>query len=333
MAFAPPLKTIANVMAINHAPSVSSYNLVLGTVHFTDLEHPSDLPIPSMQQTAVHQQAGGTRTVQTFGSQPGPITWKGMFYFTTAVDRVREMKRMEISGKPVMLTWGPFKWEVIVSKFEPTIHHQFEIAYDVTCEVVRDLTGQSTQAASKSVDSANQSLYDQIQVRYQALQFADTSTSAWSTALSAAGQSLSVASPLSNATPSALQQASQAVQNAMSLVQPYVTALEPLIGTSNLQRLFYAQGILSNLTMITSNLGTKATARSIQVIGGSLYAIASKFYSDPSLWTVIAAANGLTGAYLSNKKAITLKIPAKPAASPQSIASNVILANSSSITS
>lgn len=331
MAQVPPLRTVAAVMAINRAPAVSSYNLVLGTVHFTDLEHPSDLPIPSMQQTAVHQQAGGTRTIQTFGSQPGPIAWKGIFYFSTALDRVREMKRMEIAGKPVILTWGPFKWEVIVSKFEPTIHHQFEVAYDVTCEVVRDLTGQSTQAATKSVDSANMSLYDQIQMRYQALQLTDASTASWSTALSSAGQSLAVASPLSNATPSALGQASQAIQNALSLVQPYVTALKPLAGTANLQRLFYAQGILSNLTMIASNLGTRATARSVQVIGGSLYALASRFYGDPSLWTVIAAANGLTGAYLSNEKAIILNIPAKPA--PQTIASNVILANASSITS
>lgn len=323
-------RTIATVQA-KPSNSGTSFNLVLGTVHFSDLEHPENLPLPSAQQIAVHQQAGGTRTIQTFGAQPGPISWKGTFFFYGAVDRMREMQRMQVAGKPVYLTWGPLKWEVIVSKFEPTVHHQYEIAYEVTCEVIRDLTGQSTLASVTSLDSVNQSLFDQIQMRYAQLQALDPTTNVWGTTLASAGSALSVAAPLSNASPSALSQAISSVQNAINTVSPYVDALAPLVGASNLQQFFTAQGILSNLQVIASNLGSGFSAKSVQVIGGSLFGIAAKFYGDPSLWTVLATANNLTSVYLSNQKATTLKIPSQPVTPPQASTNNAILPNASSI--
>lgn len=310
MAAVPALS--ATTAAPPSQPIASSYPLKLGPVAFTDLEHPQSLPIPLTQQIAVHQQAGGTRTVQTFGAQPGPIQWKGTLFFNGAVARMGELRKLLTIGKEVVLSWGPLQWDVIVSKFEADVHHQFEIAYDITCEVVRDRTGQATAASAKSLDAQNQALFDQAQSRFQAL-YAMDPTADWNAQMDASAQQLQNSSPITQASAQQIAQAAAQVQATISTVTTYITPLTSKLDQGSLQKLFLAQGVLSNLQIIAANLGSGNPSKTVIVAGASLVDLATEHYGDPSLWTVIAAANGLWSMSPLSTAGTTIKIPPKPA--------------------
>lgn len=319
MAMVPPLA----VLQAPTNPSIASgspYTLSLGSVTFTDLEHPTKLPIGLAQQVAVHQQAGGTRTVQTFGAQPTDIEWSGLLFYQQATARAGELRKMCALGKPVLLRWGPWSWSVIVSKVGIVVHHQFEIAYTVTCVVVSDKTSHATTATIASVDAKNQALYAQIVARFNALNQSDSTTSSWSSSISATGVQLGLASPLSSATPAAISSALAQVTSTISLVQPYVSALQGSTGSQVAQNLVTAQGVLSGLQLISANLASGNPATAVTVASGSLFTLAAQHYGDPSLWTTIAAANNLTSPFLAQGTAKRLVIPPKPQTSPSSLA-------------
>lgn len=63
--------------------------------------------------------------------------------------------------------------------------------------------------------------------------------------------------------------------------------------------------IQRNITLINQGL----IGRTITVNGGSLYALAAEYYSDATLWTVIANANGLVDPELPAGVSMTLSIP------------------------
>ena len=324
MSMVPPLTSVIKNSGASSVAGGSPYTLTLGSVRFADLEHPTKLPIPLAQQIAVHQQAGGTRTVQTFGAQPGDITWSGLLFYRQATERAGELRKMCALGKPVPLRWGAWSWRVIVAKADLVIHHQFEIAYTVTCTVISDKTSHATNAVIQSIDAKNQALYDQILARFNALNQLDPTTTSWNTSISAVGSQLGVASPLSSATPAQISQALQQVTSTIGLVSPYVSALQSSTGTNVSQQLFTAQGILSGLQVISSNLASGNPAATIVVASGSLFTLAAQHYGDPSLWTTIAAANNLTSPFLPTGTSTTLAIPPKPTVSQNSLsASNV----------
>lgn len=324
MSMVPPLTSVLQSNGVQSVAGGSPYTLTLGSVQFADLEHPTKLPIPLAQQIALHQQAGGTRTVQTFGAQPGDITWSGLLFYREATARAGELRKMCALGKPVPLRWGPWSWQVVVAKADLVIHHQFEIAYTVTCTVISDKTSHATTAAIQSIDAKNQALYDQILARFNALNQADPTTTSWNTSISAVGAQLGVASPLSSATPAQISQALQQVTSTIALVSPYVTGLQGSTGTTVSQQLFAAQGILSGLQVISANLASGNPASAVAVATGSLFTLAAQHYGNPALWTAIAAANNLTSPFLPKGNATTLLIPPKPSSSPNSLAqSNV----------
>jgi hypothetical protein len=312
-------------MAAVPLSKTAAYTLKIGSVAFEDLEHPESLPIPLEQQVAVHKQAGGTKTVQTFGVQPGPISWKGTLFFNGAIARMGQLRTIAAVGKEVQLSWGPLQWDVIVTKFEAEVHHQFEIAYDITCEVVRDRTGQAIVAAQTSLDAQNQALFSQMQARFQSLQVLDPGTSDWADQVDATGQALQNASPISGASSQQLAQTLAQVSATISTVQQYLGPLQSLTGSADLQKLFLAQGILSNLQVISANLGSGNPAKTELVMGASLVELATTHYGDPSLWTVIAAANGLWSMSPLSSAGTTLKIPPKPADSPNALPSNPVV--------
>lgn len=319
MAAVPPLATAATF-------SRNQWTLKLGPFSIqTDIEHPSELPFPLEQQVAVHKQAGGTKTVQTFGAQPGPITFSGAFYYNSAVASTGQLRTILSQGKEVQLSWGPMQWDVIVLKVEPTAHHRFEIAYSVTCEVVRDRTGHATIAAQQSLDAQNQALYSQTQARFQALQAMDPGTSSWADQVDATGQALQNASPITSSSAQQIAQTISQVQATISTVQTYIAPLLPATDSASLQKLFLAQGVLSNLQIIAANLGSGNPAKTEMVMGADLVALATAHYGDPSLWTVIAAANGIWSQSPLTTAGTTLKIPPKPADSSNALPTNPVV--------
>lgn len=312
MAAVPPLT--ATRRGVPSSSPNGQWQLKLGPFSFANpnVEHPQALPFPLEQQIAVHQQAGGTRTVQTFGAQPGPITFTGTLYYNGAVAEIGQLRAVLTAGKTVQLSWGPLQWDVIVQKVEPEAHHQFEIAYSVTCIVVRDKTGHATLAAQASLDAQNQALWDQMQTRFANLQALDPTTSSWAGDVASAGGALQSASPVSAAGPSQIQSAISSVQTVISSVQPYVGVLRVISTQIGAQQLFAAQGMLSNLQLILANLGSGNPAKAVTVLGTSLADLAATHYGDPSLWTVIAAANGLWSMHPLSTAPKTVKIPPNP---------------------
>jgi nucleoid-associated protein YgaU len=65
------------------------------------------------------------------------------------------------------------------------------------------------------------------------------------------------------------------------------------------------------LGRMTANLGSASNnSTTVTVAGGSLFDMASQSYGDPSSWTAIANANGLSDPELSGIQ--TLTIPSQP---------------------
>lgn len=291
----------------------SSYDLAIGNVTFADLEHPQSLPIPLSQQIAVHQQAGGTRTVQAFGVQPGAISFSGTFYFGNALSRAASLRAMATAGQPVTLQYGAWSWLGIISKCDLDIHHQYEVAYSLTFEVIQDNTGQATIATTTSVDTQNQSLFTQATARTSALNNLDSSTSSWTTTMAQVEAALVAVSPLASASNASLTAAISAVTAAIGVVLPYVQGMRSSTTQAGMQSLFLAQGVLSALRLIATNLQSGNPTRTATVAGGDLVELATTLYSDPTLWTVIAQANGLWSMTTLVASGSQLIIPPKPA--------------------
>ncbi len=310
-----PAKTYVGLMS----SASPKYDLSIGAgatkVTFDDLEHPQNLDVKATQVTAIHKQPGGTRTLQPLGMQPDPILFHGMLFTATAVPRAMKLRNILRAGKAVPLSWGPLQWTVVMTRCDINFFHQFQAEYTIEVFVIEENLGEKSTTIVPSIDSKNRDLWNQMDARYQNLQSVDSSTTAWATQEANIGASLATISPVANAQPSQLQQAITALQTFATTVSTYSTALQAVGATPIIsQQLLLSIGILSNVNGILSNLQQKPGAKTVNVLGTSLYTLASLHYGDPSLWTIIAAANGLTTPRTSKEKMTTLVIP--PASSP-----------------
>lgn len=92
--------------------------LVLGPVVFQDFEVPERVRFGGEQRLAVHTLPGGGRVVDAMGASEAPICWEGVFSGGDVALRIRVIEELRRSGAALPLSWGGWRFTVVVESFE-----------------------------------------------------------------------------------------------------------------------------------------------------------------------------------------------------------------------
>lgn len=321
-------------------PTVSGSGL--GPFTFSGLEIPAEISgIGTQQQIAVHKLIGGARQLDAMGVDYAPIVWSGLFFGQGATDRVDQLKALVGAGQPLTLAWHVFSYTVLIRSFEPDERRQYEISYHITCEVVVDNSNPDTSLAPITIDESVANslgiaegltalLVAQAQAAYaQIISQIQTLVASVLTAVNAV-QSI-IASPASGIAAILIPlAAAQTLVSSLVTASDAAIALEPgfagviagsdaltmatslVVTEATMEQESLALSLAGCLGVLSSNLkSVNGSPNTLAVVGGSLFAIAAAQYGDPTLWTAIAAANGLTDPQITGPMILT--IPLNPA--------------------
>lgn len=320
MAAVPPLSSGGPVSSSVSDPQGPA--LTIGGLAFLNNEHPEKLAFPLEERQAVHELIGGGRQVQDLGPQPSQVTWSGCFWDAQAAQKVQTLKRMQVAGQAVPLSWYNDQYSVLIAKFTPTWIHEYRCEYELTVTVVADLSGTFTQGTAVSIDSQTLSMYSTSQIVSQAISgsaaigVTPLDPSVYSN-ISVLGTQLNNATPLAQASPSAISQIMSTINSIQQYLGPYLTTVQNVMATYGstippaLQNLYYnAQKLNNLLQLIGANAQIGQAPNIVQTGGGvTLYHLASQFYGDPTLATTIKQMNGLKSMQLPGGVTQTLKLP------------------------
>lgn len=121
----------------SYSPDVT---LQLGPFIFQGPESPENINFGGAQMLAVHQLVGGDRTVDALGRNDDDITWKGLFFGTTASARAQYLDGLRIAGKALTLKWGKFRYQVVIKSFKPDFQQTYKTPYTIVCTPIKDET-------------------------------------------------------------------------------------------------------------------------------------------------------------------------------------------------
>lgn len=304
--------------------------LNLGQFQFSGFEIPDHMPWGGSQRIAVHELVGGQRVLDAMGRSDRPLEWSGMILGPSAVDRARFLDTMRAQGLPQPLTWGQFSYQVIVHEFEADYRRFFEIPYRISCEVIADLANPVTSLAAAAIDQA---LNDDMNAATGlGATVGDSTLSGLLTTLDTAITAVSSFAHAAQSTINSVLQPLTAVQTRVQLLiastgnllgnvttfggvlpsTPISQATASLTGQLASMSQMGALVQLRNVSgrMRSNLLATKTSQNTVATAGGNLFSIAAKQYGDPTAWTGIAKANGLTDPFVQGTA--VLNIPPQP---------------------
>lgn len=299
---------------------MADLTLKLGDFVFQDAEIPERMPFGGEQGIAVHQFVGGARQLDAMGRNDRPLQWGGLFRGQTAVRRARYLDSLRVAGKPLKLTWHQFAYMVVIRAFLPDMHRTYEIPYVITCEVVEDLTKPIKGTSRPGILGQIQD--DLNAVNSLANLIADNPLTQAVGQFAAAVSLLPGGSRISRAVQQKLlyplQSAQQrtnvligstnSVLEAGAAVSDAASLESQSSAVSQMGNLLNMSGLLGRLS---NNIGAASGgASTVAVGGGNLFDLAAKNYGDPTQWTTIASANGITDPMITG--AANLQIPALP---------------------
>lgn len=280
--------------------SVTQQRLLLGDVNFFKFEVPEEIPnLFGVQKMAIHDFAGGSRTVQQLGAFPFPeIEWRGVFFNgdaigSTAVQRASQLNTYRVQAQPISLVWGPFQYDVIVCEFEVIAKLAQELQYRIKLIPIQDNTTTSSVAASPP--NATQSLFD--------ANMGVTNATLSRTGILLPSVLLFAAANITQAVNTAVTQANGSAQNIPSTTQASIqaqitalqTALQPYINGSNYGQSTGATTLSTSLYTLSTTLGIKQIVpiATIAATNPNLPLLASQYYGNDALWPLIAQYNNL----------------------------------------
>jgi hypothetical protein len=305
-------------------------SLVLGDFVFQEFEIPEEFSYGGAQRLSIKKMLGGVRDIQSLGVDPRPIAWSGTFFPTadglSELDQMLTVKQMADAGQPLTFSFDELYLSVLISEFLPEVRFG-RIPYRITLEVLEDLTAPVSTDADPDADDVINSDLDTA--NSLTTEIDDSALSGLMSTVSSAIDSVSTFVGAAQSTiASVLQPINAAAQRVSSLISstdsilasvgvpagvlPSVPLLSNVatftsqLGATTLQtQLLQLKGVLGRMT---TNLGqVNSSVRTVTVGGGNLFDLASKEYSDPTAWTLIANANNLTEPTLSGIS--TLVIP------------------------
>lgn len=306
--------------------NLTTQRLLLGDVNFFRFEVPDAIPnLFGTQKLAIHDFAGGGRTVQQLGSFPFPdISWQGTFFngdavsgggLATAITRASLLNTYRVMAQPIDLIWGPFQYSVIVAEFEIIGKLEQQLEYRIKVVPLVDNTTTSTQPSSLPNTTAilgNAATGVTIAVGTPVgllipatLRFA------------AAQISLAVTTAIIQANGSAqgITSNTQAVLQAQ--ISAEQLALQPTINGSDFGAASGAiilSASLSTLSTVLNTSNTSPPVTTITVTNPNLYQLAAQYYGDNTLWPLIAQQNNFQDAFPLGT--FTIVIPSTSIQSP-----------------
>ena len=268
--------------------------LTLGTVLFSGFEVPEAIDgLGGTHSLVITDFPGGGRSLQTFGSFPREISWKGHFTGSLAFPRMVQVDRMRVTGTTVQLTYGPFAYLGVVADFEPRPKSQWLVPYTIRFTPVVDQGAAS--AAGSTLQPSEAALNQQLNAMADLM------------------DPLNPQMIITAATGAVLLQTVAAVQQevrsagglgklllketrlfCIGLLNDFIATaavdavnLNPLIASPALDAITYATVSKFILQQPT------APKWQLRAINPDLGAVAQQYYGDSSQWRTIAQANGL----------------------------------------
>lgn len=271
----------------------------VGDVEFTDMEVPEELgDLGAVQSIALHEFAGGIRSIQVFGSFPRAQRWTGILIGTGAHNRARELKRLCTEAEPLTLEYNGWSFFGILTIFKVVAtRSQWEIHYEAEFEPAED----NSQNTQPPVASTPQTLLP------MALQVANNQAN----------------NPASGAilanVPEKVQQIQDSINDALlanfgnlgAVPQPTILGIQQLITTardtlaagpllSTEQATVTAARDLDSTLQVVNWLleNVLPPAAEIDIANPNLFVLAAAYYDgDVSKWELIAKENGLLTPY------------------------------------
>lgn len=302
---------------------------------FSNLEIPESIALGGAQALATHKFPGGARTVQSMGADHDPIEWSGLFLGSTALDRAKYLDFLRVQGLSLNLTFFDSNYTVVIQRFRFNVERYYKVGYSISLEVVADNAQPVTSIAPAGFDAAIGA--DCASMTQLGLSIGNVGLSASISSLSSAclaipsfaGATTAQVNNVLNlaagvtAQVATLKASCQATINSAGVLGGVTVGAVPGIAAASLS----AQNIAGNQYPILQNIGNlsarvtknvtnanlQSSTRTVQVGGGTLFDVAAAQYGDPTQWSAIAKASGLTDPALVGVQ--TLTIPANPAAS------------------
>lgn len=304
--------------------------LILGDFVFSDLEVPERLNWGGDQSLVVQELIGGVRVVDAMGRKDAPIEWSGWFTGAPAFDRAQYLNTQRILGQPLLLGVDGLLFTVVIQTFTANYELAYRIPYKITCVVVQDEATPTTAGSVPGIDDAMQSDMSTASglggiigdgPLSSLLGTVNTAISAVSTFANAAQSTInSVLKPIAAVQTRVgilLSSVVNTTQNVSTLggIMPNTPMAQNVAALNAQVVAFGQQPALNSVQNVMGRMATnlnnlRATAKPVSVAGGNLFQIASKQYGDPTSWTAIAKANGLTDPILQGVQ--TINVPTLP---------------------
>ncbi len=298
----------------------------LGDFAFSRYEIPEKINFGGDQILVVHQLVGGRRVIDAMGRSDAPLEWSGLFQGQTASARARYLDGLRIAGKELELSWGDFRYRVVIASFHAEYERFYQIPYRISLTVAEDKSKPVTQLASAGIDTMITA--DMSTANALGTSIGNTLLSGKLSALSSA---ISTVSSFANAAKSTLNSVLTPLADAQAQVKtliasagntvasvttlggilpnnPIATSAAKLTNQvsamTQLPQLYNLQSVLGRMG---SNIGTIGTgSNTVTQAGGNLYTLAAKAYGSASSWTTLAKANNTTDPKLSGVNTITV---------------------------
>lgn len=129
--------------------------IFLGEFEFTGFEVPEKINLWSGEQrTAKSIALGGVRNIMSLGRNDDDISFSGLFFGSTAYDRVKYLHTMRIAGNPLEFTIWDQSYRVILKRVEFSIERRNKIPYTITLEIIEELSNPTTPLLAGSYTGA-----------------------------------------------------------------------------------------------------------------------------------------------------------------------------------
>lgn len=301
--------------------------LFLSDFQFGALEIPSEIHFGGAQHLSVHELVGGGRVIDAMGRNDRAVEWSGLLLGREATQRARFLDGLRIGGLSMALSWGEFRYSVVVREFDATYQRSYQIPYRIVCEVLQDKTTPILVPGTTPIDA--QVTADMAALSAKVVDVGDAKLTGLLGVLQTAVSAVSSFAKAAQSTINSVTQPLAAVRTQVNILQASVSntlnnvttfgGMLPGNPVSTAAAKFNAQ--MANVTqsarlaelnnvlgrMSSNVIAVTASPTTVAVVGGNLFQVANQQYGDATAWTGIARANGLTDPFVSGVK--VLKIP------------------------
>lgn len=298
---------------------MTTYPLTLGAVTFNQgvFEGPNGLQeglgdVGSKQKAVIREFPGGIVTAQLYGSFPKPIVWSGILFGSNARNRSLQLQKLCDNGQQITLSYAQWNYPGFVQDYQAFVRGPYEVAYKI---VFRPLDNQTTVTNGSLPGNNNDTLANaQNTATQQATSPASGGALPPSVAPAVANLNNGINQALQNAggnpaniSPADLAPIQSQVTDLLNTLDPVVNGSDPLASSA-------AADLSGTVSIMGSSLGntTPTNIATINVVNPNLYQLASQYYGDPTMYPLIANANGLTDPLPNTNGPITLTIPVQP---------------------